>query len=191
MLTHALMAPVADMHTRIKGAKGSLDELEAMSFWDNVMPITNAEISCADTKSSIKTTCTLESEVAATAVTTDLQGVSIATILEHRYDQICDTCFEMRVRWVGGAESWEPEIEVQKHHKMTLFAYWDSLEGGREGAMVDRELWHVFEILSHTRGLGSRIYLEVIWVGSPTSSCEPEATIRNADKKLLEGYWKS
>ncbi|KAK1656611.1 hypothetical protein BDP55DRAFT_688542 [Colletotrichum godetiae] len=50
---------------------------------------------------------------------------------------------------------------------MSLFAYWDSLEGGREGAMVDRELRHVFEILSHTRGLGSRIYLEVIWVDLP------------------------
>ncbi|KAK1658565.1 hypothetical protein BDP55DRAFT_682601 [Colletotrichum godetiae] len=74
---------------------------------------------------------------------------------------------------------------------MSLFAYWDSLEGGREGAMVDRELRHVFEILSHTRGLGSRIYLEVIWVESPKSSCEPEATIRDADNDILEGYWKS
>ncbi|OHE93871.1 hypothetical protein CORC01_10770 [Colletotrichum orchidophilum] len=33
--------------------------------------------------------------------------------------------------------------------------------------MVDPELWQFFEILSHTRGPGSRIYLEVIWVGSP------------------------
>ncbi|KAK1452744.1 hypothetical protein CTAM01_17262 [Colletotrichum tamarilloi] len=74
------------------------------------------------------------------AVATGQQTVSVITIPEHRYDHSRDTRFEMRLRRERGVDSWKPEVNVQKHRAPSLFAYWGFLEGGREEAMVDREL---------------------------------------------------
>ncbi|KAK2005197.1 hypothetical protein LZ32DRAFT_677268, partial [Colletotrichum eremochloae] len=131
-------------------------------------------------------------EISVTAVEAESKiDLDIEKILAHRYDHRCVTLFEMKVRWKGGTESWEHEIDLQRCQEVALFAYWHSLEGGREGAMVDPGLWHVFDIVSHKRKSNGGICFQVAWVGSAEHSWEPEETVRDADNELLEKYWDS
>ncbi|OHE90309.1 chromo domain-containing protein [Colletotrichum orchidophilum] len=190
MSTPAFTAPVADMHRPIHQAKGSSAESEAATFWENV--VLNSAASIAGVGSAISAAFKPAPEIGATAVATGLQTDSvIEKILAHRRDHSCDTRFEMNVLWEGGRESWTPEIELQKDHALTLFAYWSSMAGGRESAMVDRELWHVFKIVSCRTNASGNTDFRVAWVGSPERSWEPEATIRDADGELVEQYWEA
>ncbi|GKT52598.1 uncharacterized protein ColSpa_12779 [Colletotrichum spaethianum] len=115
----------------------------------------------------------------------------IEEIRGHRRDSTSPTLFKLRVRWEGGEETWEPETDLQIDAPLALFAYWDSLWGGRASAMVDKELWHVFKVVSHETKPDGNVYLQVAWVGSPDTSWEPEGNIRKAAGRLVENYWRS
>ncbi|KAK2051160.1 hypothetical protein LY76DRAFT_688518 [Colletotrichum caudatum] len=178
------MAPVAEMHCTVDEANCPSAEPE------NIM--TDAEGSNIGRKFTAGATSEHAPKIAVTAVEAESKIDSdIEKILAHRYDRRCDTRFEMKVRWKGGTESWEHEIDLQRCQKVTLFAYWDSLEGGREGAMADPGLWHLFDIVSHKRKSNGGIRFQVAWVGSAERTWEPEETVRDADNELLEKYWDS
>ncbi|KAL0929510.1 chromo domain-containing protein [Colletotrichum truncatum] len=125
------------------------------------------------------------------AADTQIHRFVFEELLAHRRDPTCDTHFEIRVRWKGNDETWEPEINIQKDAPLALFAYWKRLKGGREGAMVDNGLWHPFKVESHKIKPAGSVYLEVAWVGSPETSWEPEKEIQEADEKLVKRYWAS
>ncbi|GKT68696.1 chromo domain-containing protein [Colletotrichum tofieldiae] len=137
--------------------------------------------------------CGLALEDVPAAVTADSQTdcFFIKELLGHRRDPTCTTLFEMSVRWEGDEETWEPESNLQEDAPLTLFAYWNSVKGGRESAMVDKELWHVFKVVSHETRPDGIVYLQVAWVGSPDKTWEPEANIRKTAGELVENYWRS
>ncbi|GKT61093.1 chromo domain-containing protein [Colletotrichum tofieldiae] len=115
----------------------------------------------------------------------------IKEIIRHRCDPTCETLFEIKVRCEGDEDTWEPESNLQKDAARALFAYWNRVKGGRESAMVERELWHVFEVVSHRTKPDDTVYLQVAWIGSPDTSWEPEANIQKVASKLVENYWRS
>ncbi|KZL87951.1 chromo domain-containing protein, partial [Colletotrichum incanum] len=74
----------------------------------------------------------------------------IKELIRHRRYPTCDTLFEIN----------EPESNLQKDAVLTLFAYWRRVKGGRESAIVDRELWHVFKVVSHETKPDGSVYLQ-------------------------------
>ncbi|KAH9225089.1 hypothetical protein K456DRAFT_1732190 [Colletotrichum gloeosporioides 23] len=180
-------APVAEMHCMT----GFPLKSGASASFRGEVPL-DAGPSTAEANLATRATCENPSNIKATTVAYESKiDSSIERILAHQYDPGDDTCFRMHVRWEGGTESWVPEIYIQKHYAPTLFAYWNSVEGGREGVMEDPGLWHVFRIISHERVFNGNIRFHVAWVRSPQCSWEAEATIRDADSGLVEQYWDS
>ncbi|KDN68701.1 putative chromo domain-containing protein [Colletotrichum sublineola] len=123
-----------------------------------------------------------------TEATTDLEAdyFGIEELLADRPDPSCNTLFEIKVCWEGGEETWESERNLQEDAAPTLFAYWSGVKGGRESRMVDKELWHVFQVVSHKTKPDGNTYLKVAWVGSPDTTWEPEENIREAAVNLVE-----
>ncbi|KZL84828.1 chromo domain-containing protein, partial [Colletotrichum incanum] len=172
VLTTAANAPVAEINCS-KEPDSSTPEPEATTvFWEDVLPVAK------------------EAEESVKKATANLQTdyFFIKELIRHRRDPTCDTLFEINVRWEGDEETWEPESNLQKDTALTLFAYWSRVKGGRESAMVDRELWHVFKVVSHETKPDGSVYLQVAWVGSPDTSWEPEANIQEAAGRLIENY---
>ncbi|GKT88544.1 chromo domain-containing protein [Colletotrichum tofieldiae] len=192
--TTAANAPVAEMNCS-EGAYSSTAEPEATAvIWEDVPPVAKeAEDSVPKATAATGAMCGPAPGTAATAVTEDFQTdyFFIQELFGHRLDPTCDTLFEINVRWEGDEETWEPESNLQKDAALTLFAYWRRVKGGRESAMVNRELWHVFKVVSHETKRDGSIYLQVAWVGSPDTSWEPETNIREAAGRLVENYWSS
>lgn len=101
------------------------------------------------------------------------------------------------VEWNDGDESWEPEAAVQGHQPELVYAYWDAMEGGREGA-TKFDLFHVFTILKHrtTRGSSRRrakkICYKIQWVGYDVKdySWEPAAKVDLLVPLMKEEYDK-
>ncbi|KAK2769714.1 chromo domain-containing protein [Colletotrichum kahawae] len=177
------VAPVAEMHCMT----GYPPKSGASASFRGDMPL-DAGPSTAEANLATRATCENPSDIKATTVAYESK---IERILAHQNDPGDDTCFRMHVRWEGGTESWVPEIYIQKHCAPTLFAYWNSVEGGREGVMEDPGLWHVFRIISHKRGSSGNVRFHVAWVGSPQYSWEAEATVKDANSGLVEQYWDS
>lgn len=109
----------------------------------------------------------------------------------HRHDPKDKTLFQMQVRWKHDVPSWEPESNIQEDAEEALFAYWDTVEGGRLGAMVDKNLWHVLRVEKHKRKANGKVELLVAWTGSPDRSWEPEEKINQVAKELVEDYWNA
>ncbi|KAK2758436.1 chromo domain-containing protein [Colletotrichum kahawae] len=190
----AFVAPVADMHCLTSEATGYPPSRDSASFQGDILPvITDATPSPPAAKLASQATCEHAPDIITiTDACESKVGVKIDCILAHQHDLDDNTRFHMHVRWEGGIKSWEPEIYLHKNHAPTLFAYWESVEGGREGVMEDPGLWHVFRIISHKTGPNGNItHFCVAWVGSPECSWEEEATIRDADSNLVKDYRES
>lgn len=101
------------------------------------------------------------------------------------------------VEWNDGEESWEPEAAVQGHQPELVYAYWDAMEGGREGA-TKFDLFHVFTILKHrttrdsSRRRAKKICYKVQWVGYDVKdySWEPAAKVAHLVPLMKEEYDK-
>ncbi|CCT72897.1 uncharacterized protein FFUJ_12793 [Fusarium fujikuroi IMI 58289] len=86
--------------------------------------------------------------------------------------------------WDDGAESWEPEVSLQGYQPELVYAYWDAIEGGRQGA-TKFDLFHVFRILEHrtmrdsSRRRAKKLCYKVQWVGYDVKdySWEPAAKV--------------
>ncbi|KAK1585429.1 uncharacterized protein LY79DRAFT_518728 [Colletotrichum navitas] len=111
-------------------------------------------------------------------------------ITGHRPDPRDKTLFQMRVSWKHGDPTWEPEQTIQEDAEEALFAYWDSVEGGRLGAMADKNLWHVLRVEKHKQKPSGAIYFRVYWIGSPDRSWEPESQVEVYARQHVENYWR-
>ncbi|KZL86404.1 chromo domain-containing protein [Colletotrichum incanum] len=114
----------------------------------------------------------------------------IESITGHRKDDKDKTLLHMQVYWKNGGVSWEPEKDIQLAAAEVFFEYWSTVEGGRSGAIANKDLWHVLKIEAHRR-IGNGCDLEVSWVGSRDRSSEPERTIKEAAPQLVNEYWDS
>ncbi|KAF9869313.1 chromo domain-containing protein [Colletotrichum karsti] len=113
------------------------------------------------------------------------------TILDHRHDPKDNTLFQMRIRWKHDEPSWEPESNIQEDAEEALFEYWKTVKGGRLGAMVDKNLWHVLKVEKHRQKPNGKVELSVAWTGSPDRSWEPEDNIVQVARELVDDYWNS
>ncbi|KAF4874155.1 hypothetical protein CGCSCA1_v006755 [Colletotrichum siamense] len=113
------------------------------------------------------------------------------TIIGHRKDPKDKTLFQMHVRWKHDEPSWEPESNIQEDAEEALFEYWDSVKGGRLGAMADKDLWHVLRVEKHKQKPTGKVELYVAWTGSPDRSWEPEENVTQFARELVEDYWAS
>ncbi|KAK1975722.1 hypothetical protein LZ30DRAFT_604997 [Colletotrichum cereale] len=112
-------------------------------------------------------------------------------IIGHRPDPRDKTLFQMQIRWKQGDPTWEPEQTIQEDAEEALFAYWDSVKGGRLGAMADKNLWHVLKIEKHKRKPSGAVHFLVYWIGSPDRSWEPESQVEVYARQHVETYWRS
>ncbi|KDN63807.1 hypothetical protein CSUB01_11309 [Colletotrichum sublineola] len=116
----------------------------------------------------------------------------VASIVGHRHKTEDKTLFELRVQWKDSdLMTWEPESFIQEHAKDTFFKYWGTVEGGRLGAMVDKNLWHPQKIKTHRRTNYGAVQLEVEWVGSRQTTWESEKRMKKIAPGHLEEYWES
>ncbi|KAF4414544.1 hypothetical protein CFRS1_v015144 [Colletotrichum fructicola] len=113
----------------------------------------------------------------------------IEAIVGHQRDPDDSTLFQMRVCWMHGKPTWEPESSIQEDAEEALFAYWDTVEGGREGAMVDINLWHVLKVEKHKQEATGTVKLHVAWVGSHERTWEPEDQVLQNARELVDDYW--
>ncbi|GKT47741.1 uncharacterized protein ColSpa_07922 [Colletotrichum spaethianum] len=112
-------------------------------------------------------------------------------IIGHRRDPRDKTLFQMHVSWKHDEPTWEPEQSIQEDAEEALFAYWDSVKGGRLGAMADKNLWHVLKIEKHKQKPSGAVHFLVYWIGSPDRSWEPESQVEVYARQHVETYWKS
>ncbi|WQF76580.1 Putative chromo/chromo shadow domain, Chromo-like domain superfamily, AT hook, DNA-binding protein [Colletotrichum destructivum] len=112
-------------------------------------------------------------------------------IIGHRRDPKDKTLFQMQVSWKNDEPTWEPEQNIQEDAEEALFEYWDSVEGGRLGAMADKNLWHVLRVEKHKKKPSGAIHLLICWVGTPDRSWEPESQVKVYAHQHLEDYWKA
>ncbi|TKW53840.1 hypothetical protein CTA1_7377, partial [Colletotrichum tanaceti] len=112
-------------------------------------------------------------------------------ILGHRRDPKDKTLFQMQVSWKNDEPTWEPEQNIQEDAEEALFEYWDSVEGGRLGAMADKNLWHVLRVEKHKKKPSGAIHLLICWVGTPDRSWEPESQVKVYAHQHLESYWRA
>lgn len=112
-------------------------------------------------------------------------------ITGHRRDPLDKTLFQMQISWKHDESTWEPEQNIQEDAEEALFEYWDSVKGGRLGAMADKDLWHVLRVEKHKQKPNGTIHLLVYWIGSPDRSWEPESQVEQYARHHVENYWKS
>ncbi|GKT52902.1 chromo domain-containing protein [Colletotrichum tofieldiae] len=112
-------------------------------------------------------------------------------IIGHRRDPKDKTLFQMHVSWKNDEPTWEPEQTIQEDAEEALFAYWDSVKGGRLGAMADKNLWHVLKIEKHKQKPSGAVHFLVYWIGSPDRSWEPETQVEVYARQHVEDYWRS
>ncbi|KAK2017569.1 hypothetical protein LZ32DRAFT_614277 [Colletotrichum eremochloae] len=115
----------------------------------------------------------------------------IDKIIGHRPDPRDNTLFQMQVSWKNDEPTWEPEQTIQEDAEEALFAYWDSVKGGRLGAMEDTNLWHVLRIEKHKQKPSGAVHFLVYWIGSPDRSWEPESQVEVYARQHVENYWRS
>ncbi|KAF6832364.1 chromo domain-containing protein [Colletotrichum plurivorum] len=113
----------------------------------------------------------------------------IEKIYGHRRDPKDKTLFQMHVRWKHDVPSWEPESNIQEDAEDLLFAYWDSVKGGRRAHMADKGLWHALKVEKHRQKAHGAVEVQVAWVGSRDRSWEPEDQVQQYARELLEDYW--
>ncbi|KAF6827705.1 chromo domain-containing protein [Colletotrichum musicola] len=113
----------------------------------------------------------------------------IEEIYGHRRDPKDKTLFQMHVRWKHDVPSWEPESNIQEDAEDLLFAYWDSVKGGRRAHMADKGLWHALKVEKHRQKAHGVVEVQVAWVGSRDRSWEPEDQVQQYARELLEDYW--
>ncbi|KAF6811510.1 putative chromo domain-containing protein [Colletotrichum sojae] len=113
----------------------------------------------------------------------------IEEIYGHRRDPKDKTLFQMHVRWKHDTPSWEPESNIQEDAEDLLFAYWDSVKGGRRAHMADKGLWHALKVEKHRQKAHGAVEVQVAWVGSRDRSWEPEDQVQQYARELLEDYW--
>ncbi|KAL0932199.1 chromo domain-containing protein [Colletotrichum truncatum] len=112
-------------------------------------------------------------------------------IITHRRDPKDKTLFQLQVRWKHDEPTWEPESNIHEDAEEALFAYWDSVRGGRLGAMADKELWHALRVEKHKQKPNGKVELYVCWTGSRERSWEPEENMLQVARPLVEDYWAS
>ncbi|KAL2884326.1 hypothetical protein SGCOL_000267 [Colletotrichum sp. CLE4] len=112
-------------------------------------------------------------------------------ILGHRRDPNDKTLFQMHINWKHDDPTWETEQTIHEDAEEALFAYWDSLKGGRLGAMVDKNLWHALRVEKHKQKPSGAVQLYVCWIGSPERSWEPEKQVEVYARQHVENYWRS
>ncbi|OHE92495.1 hypothetical protein CORC01_12213 [Colletotrichum orchidophilum] len=112
-------------------------------------------------------------------------------ILGHRRDPNDKTLFQMHISWKHDDPTWETEQTIHEDAEESLFAYWDSLKGGRLGAMADKNLWHALRVEKHRQKPSGAVQLYVCWIGSPERSWEPESQVEVYARQHIENYWKS
>ncbi|OLN83409.1 hypothetical protein CCHL11_03131 [Colletotrichum chlorophyti] len=112
-------------------------------------------------------------------------------IIGHRRDPKDETLFHMQVSWKNDDPTWEPEQIIQEDAAEALFAYWDSVKGGRLGAMTDKGLWHVLKIEKHRKKPSGAVEFLVYWIGSRDRSWEPERQVEQYARQHVADYWTS
>ncbi|KAK1516921.1 chromo domain-containing protein [Colletotrichum costaricense] len=112
-------------------------------------------------------------------------------ILGHRRDPNDKTLFQMHINWKHDDPTWETEQTIHEDAEEALFAYWNSLKGGRLGAMADKNLWHALRVEKHKQKPSGAVQLYVCWIGSPERSWEPESQVEVYARQHVENYWKS
>ncbi|KAK2728884.1 putative chromo domain-containing protein [Colletotrichum kahawae] len=110
-------------------------------------------------------------------------------IINHRPDPDDPTLLQMRVCWTHDKPTWEPESSIQEDAGEALFAYWDTVEGGRAGAMADKNLWHVLKVEKHKQEASGTVKLRVVWVRSLKLTWEPEEKVIQCAPELVDDYW--
>lgn len=97
---------------------------------------------------------------------TDEGEDEVESLESHRVDQLNATV-DIRVKWIGGDKTWEPEWSLQEQVPTLVYKYWDNLDG-REAA-TGLDTYHVFRILKHTpapsKAKKSDFMYQVQWTG--------------------------
>ncbi|KAF6787048.1 putative chromo domain-containing protein [Colletotrichum sojae] len=155
--------------------------------------ISGAEINVAtatETGDTTKAAQPADNSEAAEDVDDPEHGIFVfGSLIGHRHDPDDQTLFQIRVCWTHDAPTWEPESNIQEDAEEALFAYWDAVEGGRIGAMADKNLWHALKVEKHKQEANGSVKLCVSWVGSPERSWEPEGQVLQYARQHVDDYW--
>ncbi|KAF6804401.1 chromo domain-containing protein, partial [Colletotrichum plurivorum] len=155
--------------------------------------INGAEINVAtatETGDTTKAAQPADNSEAAEDVDDPEHGIFVfGSLIGHRHDPDDQTLFQIRVCWTHDAPTWEPESNIQEDAEEALFAYWDAVEGGRIGAMADKNLWHALKVEKHKQEANGSVKLCVSWVGSPERSWEPEGQVLQYARQHVDDYW--
>ncbi|CCF42821.1 hypothetical protein CH063_02931 [Colletotrichum higginsianum] len=197
-------SPAADdneINVATANAADDADDANAADDADDANAADNADtVKAADNANTVKAAAPTQDATPDTAADEDedeevddpKQGIFVLDkIIGHRRDPKDKTLFQMQVRWKNDEPTWEPEQNIQEDAEEALFEYWDSVEGGRLGAMADKNLWHVLRVEKHKKKPSGAIHLLICWVGTPDRSWEPESQVKVYAHQHLEDYWKA
>ncbi|TQN67031.1 Chromo domain-containing protein cec-3 [Colletotrichum shisoi] len=197
-------SPAADdreINVATANAAGDADNADAADDADNADSADDADnANAADDADTVKAAAPTQDPTTDAAADEDhdeeaddpKKGVFVLEkIIGHRRDPKDKTLFQMQVRWKNDEPTWEPEQNIQEDAEEALFEYWDSVKGGRLGAMTDKNLWHVLKVEKHKKKPSGAIHLLICWVGTPDRSWEPESQVKVYAHQHLEDYWKA
>ncbi|KAF6815369.1 putative chromo domain-containing protein [Colletotrichum musicola] len=175
------------------GCQSEADGLENETIQAATPAMDRAEINVAtatETGDTTKAAQPADNSEAADDVDDPEHGIFVfGSLIGHRHDPDNQTLFQIRVYWTHDAPTWEPESNIQEDAEEALFAYWDAVEGGRIGAMADKNLWHALKVEKHKQEANGSVKLCVSWVGSPERSWEPEGQVLQYARQHVDDYW--
>ncbi|KAH8706171.1 hypothetical protein BGZ61DRAFT_476838 [Ilyonectria robusta] len=106
-------------------------------------------------------------------------------ILDHRWT---DNAIDVKVAWEEGPATWEPEENLHRDARESLFAYWKSV-GGRPLNPVDPDLFVIFAIRKHSRNK-KRLLVEWLGYDAKEMTWLPVAAVEETASEVVAEYWK-